>query len=134
MSKLLYTGHGAAEATQIARSRLFNIDNGAGTTLDDAMLRRGYAITLTRAIVVYTTETAGTVAAATVGIGTTVGGVDLVAATALENGKAIGASTALVLAATAVPANTPVIVRHTGIATTALGEYYVELSYTVDEQ
>lgn len=133
MPKQLYTDHGSNAALRIARSRLFNIDNGAGTTLDDCILRHSQPITLVNARIVYTTETAGTVAGATVKVGTTVGGAELVASTAYENAKTVGTSTALVLVLTAVAANTLVSVRHTGIATTALGEAYVELEYTVDE-
>lgn len=122
-----------AARIHVARSRLFNIDNGAGTTIDDCILRHSQPITITAARVVYTTETTGTVAAATVKVGTTVGGAEIVAATALENTKTIGLKTALTLVAAAVPADTLISVRHTGIAVTAAGEYYVEIEYTVDD-
>ena len=39
------------------------------------------------------------------------------------------ASTALTLALTDIAANTPLIARHTGVATTAAGEYFLELEY-----
>jgi hypothetical protein len=133
MSKQLYTEHGANASIKMARSRLFNIDNGAGTTLDDCILRHSQPITLVAAQIEYTTETAGTVAGATVKVGTTVGGAEIVASTAYENSKTVGLVTALTLVITAVAANTPILVRHTGIATTALGEAYVTLFYTVDE-
>ena len=122
----------SAQVVHVIKSRLFNIDNGSGTTLDDTILIPPVAITLVTARVIYTTETTGTVAAATISVGTTVGGVDLVAATALENSKAVGTSTALTLAATAVSAGTPIIARHTGVATTATGEYYVQIRYTIN--
>jgi hypothetical protein len=72
------------------------------------------------------------VAGASVKVGTTVGGVDLVAATNLENSKAVGTATALALASAAVAANTPICVRHTGIAATAAGKYRVHIEYSVD--
>lgn len=127
-----YVSRGTARR-QIARSKQFNIDNGAGTTDDCCMLRHSQSIRIHAARAVYTDATTGTVAAATVGLGTTVAGVELVAATALENTKAIGTSTALTLkaAADAVAANTPVIARHTGVAVTQAGEYYVEIEYVV---
>jgi hypothetical protein len=118
---------------QVARSRLFNIDNGAGATLDDVLLRHSQPISIRVARAVYATETAGTVAGANVMLGTTVGGNELVAATAYENGKTVGLATALTLKAAAafVAANTPITARHTGIASTALGEVYVEVEYIV---
>lgn len=114
---------------QIVKSRLFNIDNGSGTVINDAIYYCTQPVAVLSARALYTTETAGTVAAATVSVGTTVAGVELVAATALENGKTVGAITALVLTAAAarVAANTMITVSHTGVATTALGEYYVVL-------
>ena len=119
--------------TQVVQSQLFNIDNGAGATIDDTILYLSQSINIKAARAVYSTATTGTVAAATVGIGTAVAGVELVAATALENTKAVGTVTALVLKAAAsfVAANTPIIVRHTGIAATAAGEYRVILEYVV---
>ncbi len=110
-----------------------DIDNGAGATRDFVVIRPTSAITLTDARVIYTNATTGTVAAATVQLGTSVGGTELVAATNLEDSKAIGTVTALTLQATAVAANTPVTLRHTGIAATAAGMYIVQLEYTVDD-
>ena len=120
-------------ARLVARSRLINIDNGAGTTIDEAFMYHSRAIRLLKAFVLYTTETAGTVAAATVQIGTTVGGSDVVAATAYGNGATVGTVTALVLAKNEIPANTMISVRHTGVAATALGEAYIVLEYAVHE-
>lgn len=116
---------------QVVQTQLFNIDNGAGVTIDDVVLYLSQPIKIVAARVVYSGATTGTVAAATVGIGTTVAGVELVAATALENTKAVGTITALTLkaAAASVAANTPIIVRHTGIAITAAGEYRVIIEF-----
>lgn len=116
----------------VARSQDFDLDNGAGTTVDDCILRRSEAITLRAGRIVYSDATTGTVAAGNAKVGTTVAGAELVAATAYENAKAVGTSTALVFAATAVAANTPVIVRHTGVAITQAGKAYVEIEYTID--
>ena len=116
------------------RSLTFNLDNGSGTTIDDCVARLSQAITITAARIVYTTETAGTVAAGNAKIGTTVGGAELVAATAYENSKAVGTATSMTLASSAVAANTPIIVRHTGVAATAAGEAFVEIEYTIDSE
>lgn len=124
---------GEIPRTHIAHSRVFDIDNGSGTTVDDAFLLVPYAITIRSAYVLYTTATAGTVAAGTVQIGTTVGGEQIVAATALVNAKTVGATTALTLASSAVPANTLISARHTGIAATVAGEYRVVITYTIDD-
>lgn len=116
---------------KVARSKAFNLDNGAGATIDDCILRLDKPVDLLKAQTVYTDATTGTVAAGNAKIGTTVGGAEIVAATAYENAKAIGAVTAMTLAVISVAANTPVIVRHTGVAITQAGEAYVELFYAV---
>jgi hypothetical protein len=124
---------GAAPRTHVAMSRIFDIDNGNGTTVDDAFLLHPYAITIISAYVLYTTATAGTVAAATVKVGTAVDGAQIVAATALANSKAVGTTTALTIVSGAVAANTMVVARHTGIAATVAGEYRVVVEYRVDD-
>lgn len=118
---------------QVVQSQLFNIDNGSGVTIDDVVLYVSQPISIKAARVVYSGATTGTVAAATVGIGTAVAGVELVAATALENTKTVGTVTALTLKAAAerVAANTMIVVRHTGIAVTQAGEYRVLLEFVV---
>lgn len=122
-------GYDTGPALVQTKSMRFDIDNGAGTTIDDVVLVPGVPITITAARIVYTDATTGTVAAGNAKIGTTVGGAEIVAATAYENAKAIGTKTDLTIVAGAVPAGTPVIVRHTGIAATAAGWAYVEIEY-----
>lgn len=124
---------GEVARTHIAHSKIFDIDNGSGTTVDDAFLLLPYAITIRSAYVLYTTATAGTVAAGTVQLGTAVGGEQLVAATALVNSKAVGTTTALTLVTGAVAANTMITARHTGIAATAAGEYRLVITYSMDD-
>lgn len=113
------------------RSKTFNIDNGSGTTDDDVIFSNlGYAVEIkeVRTVYVEATDTTGA-ANATVAVGSTAGGVDVVAAVALEAAKAVGASTALtVLAAGAVIASTGALfARHTGIASTEAGQYYLQV-------
>lgn len=122
----------ATAERRTARSRSFDLDNGAGTTVDDVMLRPSTAITITAARIVYSSVTSGTVAAGSAKIGTTVGGAEIVAATNYENAKAVGTSTAMAIVSGAVAANTPVIARHTGVAATQAGEAYVEIEYSVN--
>jgi hypothetical protein len=128
MSLLIPRG---GQIRQTVSSRIFNIDSGAASTIDDVLLRSAVPIRLLAARVVYTTEDTGTVASANVKVGTAVDGAQIVAATALENTKAVGTTTALTLVSTTVAANTPIVVRHTGLAATAAGEYRVELDYEV---
>lgn len=121
-----------------ARSQPFNLDNGAGTTIDDVILRASKAITVVAARIVYSDATSGTVAAGNVKVGITVGGSEIVSVTAYENAKAVGTSTTLVVATgdpnfLAVAANVPVIVRHTGVAATQAGFAYVEIEYYFDD-
>lgn len=128
-----FTLAGEIPRTHIAESKIFDIDNGAATTVDDAFLLVPYAITIRSAFVLYTTATTGTVASATIQIGTAVAGAEIVAATALGNTKAVGTTTSLTLVNGAVPASTMVVARHTGIAATAAGEYRVVVTYTMDD-
>jgi hypothetical protein len=113
----------------ITKSVWFNLDNGAGTTVDDVVLRPAVAVTITGARIVYVDATTGTVAAGNARIGTTVGGSEIVAATAYENTKAVGTVTAMTIVSGAVAANTPVCVRHTGVAVTQAGQAFVEIEY-----
>ena len=116
---------------QVARSATFHLDNGAGATVDDVVLRHSQPVRLLSARIVYTGATTGTVAAANVKLGTTVDGAQIAAATAYANTAAVGTVTAITLVQTDIPANTPIIARHTGIAATAAGEAFVEIEYEV---
>lgn len=127
---------GASARKQTARSEIFNIDNGAGTTIDDVILKLPYAITIQSARIVYVHATTGTVAAGNAKIGSTLAGAEVVAATAYEDSKAVGVSTPMTVITAAnankIAANGGVFVRHTGIAVTAAGEAYVEVEFTID--
>lgn len=132
MAKYPYVARGA-QANRVYKSQIFNIDNGAGTTIDDVAfyLDKDVEIISVRPVYTEATDTAG-VASATYSVGTTAGGVDLVAATALDVSKAVGAVGAkAALVASVVPANTAVFIRHTGIAATEGGQYYVQIEYRV---
>ena len=118
---------------KIARSQFFDIDNGAGTTKDDCILRHSKAVFIYSARIVYTGATGGTMAAGTASIGTTIGGAEICAATAYENSKAVGVKTAMTLVEDEVAADTPILVRHTGVAATVAGEVYVEIEYAVKD-
>lgn len=121
---------------EFAVTKDFNIDNGAGTTDDDIVLvpSDGVTIVAVRAVYVEATDTAGA-ASANFKVGTAVGGAQIVAATALEVSKAVGTKTAatLVTGAGAIAADGMIAVRHTGIATTEAGQYFVQIEYTVDD-
>lgn len=109
----------------------FLLQNGAGVTIDAELIRSTRPIVITACRIVYDDATTGTVAAGSAQVGTTVGGTDIVAATNYENGKAVGTTTAMVLVAGKIAANTPVLVRHTGVAVTQAGKAYVECDYLV---
>lgn len=111
------------------RTKTFNIDNGNGTT-DDDVWYLPHKTVLVSAYKVYTeaTDTAGA-ASATVGVGVAAAGVTVVAATALDAATAVGAAVALTLALTEIPAATTIFTRHTGVATTEVGQYFVEYVY-----
>ena len=120
---------------RLVKTAWFNIDNGSGTTIDDVLMVSSHPIVPVNAKIVYVDATAGTGAAsATAKIGITVGGAEIVAATALEDGKTVGATTAMTLTTTytdtnPIPANTMISVRHTGVATTVAGQYFVQFTY-----
>ena len=106
----------------------FNVDNGAGTTVDYQLVNLpfdAYVIDV-RAIYSEATDTAGA-ASANFKLGVAAGGDTIVAATALEAAKAIGATTVATVAADYLPANTTLWVRHTGVAATEVGQYFVQV-------
>lgn len=111
----------------VLRSIEFNIDNGAGTTLDDQLANLpfdAYVLDV-RAIYTEATDTAGA-ASANFKLGVAAGGATIVAATALAAAKAIGATTPAAIVADYLPANTTLWARHTGVATTEVGKYYLQ--------
>jgi hypothetical protein len=117
---------------RFAVSPSFDLDNGAGTTIDRVIFRPSVPITITAARIVYEDATTGTVAAGNARIGTTVGGSEIVASTAYENTKAVGTVTAMTIVSGAVAAATPICVRHTGVASTQAGFAHVEIEFTVN--
>lgn len=126
-----YIARGKAQYN-VVTTQTFNIDNGAGTTVDECVLNLPYAIEIMDARIVYqeATDTSG-VASANAKIGTTAGGAEIVAATAYAVSKAVGATTAMTLVLSRIPANTGVFVRHTGIAATEGGQAKVQIAYRI---
>lgn len=123
-----YVARGRQREFYIQTRTTFNIDNGSGTTADDASIGPfpfDCYITSARAVYTEATDTAG-VATANFKTGITAGGATLVAATALEVSKAIGAYTEATPLAVIVPANTTIWTRHTGVAATEAGQYFVQ--------
>jgi len=112
-----------------ARSVWFNLDNGAGTTVDDVLMKPARAALIVAARILYVDATTGTVAGGNAKIGTTLGGAEVVAATAYEDSKAVGTSTAMTIVSGVVAAAGSVFVRHTGVATTQAGQSVVEIEY-----
>jgi hypothetical protein len=114
---------------KVVLSPEIDLDNGNGTTRDYLAYYCSKQVTVRQAKIVYTNATTGTVAAASAVVGTTVGGAEIVAATNYENSKAVGATTSMTLVAggEVVPANTPILVRHTGVASTQAGMAHVVL-------
>lgn len=117
------------DGTNVVSTTIINIDNGAGTTIDQAILNLPFAARITQIYALYQTETAGTVAGANFKVGTTVGGAEICAATAYTNSATIGSKTSATLVSSVLPKNTSLFVRHTGIATTAAGEVRIVAEY-----
>ena len=123
-----FIGHGNQRLFAATTRTTFNIDNGAGTTADDASVGPfpfDCFITAARAVYTEATDTAGA-ASANFKTGVSAGDATLVAATALTAAKAIGAYTEATPLAVVVPANTTIWTRHTGVAATEVGQYFVE--------
>lgn len=120
MAKRLYK-----QQVNTVRSQIVNIDNGAGTTLDEALFNVGSkGGQIVRVYALYN-EAAGTVAGANFKLGSSAGGAQYVAATAYTDSAAVGAVTSATLVEDTIPANGTVFLRHTGIATTALGQVFI---------
>jgi len=127
-SKYPYIARGNQRYT-VLRSQTFNIDNGSGTTVDECLaanLPTDAELVSVQAIYQEATDTAGA-ADANFSLGTTAGGDDIVAATALEASKAVGAYTSATLAATRLAAGNSLFARHTGIAATEAGQYSLQV-------
>jgi hypothetical protein len=118
---------------RVARSKTFNIDNGSGVTDDDVLfsgLSTEAQIISAKAVYVEATDTTGA-EVATIALGTTAGGVDIVAATALTAAKAVGDAVSYTLAASRIAAGGTLFARHTGVAETEVGQYYMQVVYQV---
>lgn len=111
------------------RSEAFNLDNGSGTTIDALLIRQPRPILIVACRIVYEDATAGTVAGGSAQVGTSVDGEQIVAATNYTSSATVGSTTAMTVLNGFVPAGTPVLVRHTGVATTQAGEAVVECDY-----
>ena len=121
------------QARVVVKSANVNIDNGSGTTIDEVLFNSGpTGVRLVRVYFMYD-EIAQTVAAGNFKLGVAVGGATLVAATAYTDAAAIGSVTTGTILVDAVPANTTVWFRHTGIAATATGTGKVYVEYVYDE-
>jgi hypothetical protein len=66
-------------------------------------------------------------------LGVTVGGATIIAATNYENTAAVGEKTAMTLLITNIDADTPLLLRHTGVAATQAGQAHLELEYAVQD-
>lgn len=118
------------QRTNVIKSIIFDIDNGSGVTVDDQLLNLPYAAYITDVRAVYTEATdASGVELGSFALGVAAGGATLVAATALTVSKAIGATTTAAIVSDLLPANTTLWVRHTGVAATDAGKYYVQVTY-----
>jgi hypothetical protein len=110
----------------------FNIDAGAGTTVDEVLLVPKEDIEITDLKVVYTDATSGACAAATVSVGTSaVTGVEIAAAQNLVEGKTVGSTQALTIAEGTVAAGATIYVRWTGVAATVAGKVFLQAEYNV---
>lgn len=126
--KLPYIARGNQRAYVLLTPAAFNVDNGSGTTADYQLCNLPFDAYIqdVRAIYSEATDTAGA-EGANFKLGVAAGGATIVAATALEVSKAIGATTVATIASDYLPANTTLWVRHTGVATTQPGQYYVQV-------
>lgn len=121
------------QSKDTVRSQYFNLDNGAGTTVDEPLFRTGAkGGRLVRVYALYG-EVTQTVAGGNFKLGVSAGGATLVAATAYEDSKAVGTSTSATILVDSIPANTTVFVRHTGVATTQTGTASIIVEWVANE-
>lgn len=127
-NKTPYVARGNQRTIIVMTPAAFNVDNGAGATADYQLCNLPFDAYIqdVRAIYSEATDTAGA-ASANFKLGVAAGGATLVAATALEVSKAIGSTTVATILSDVLPANTTLWVRHTGVATTEVGQYYVQV-------
>lgn len=127
--KYPYIGRGNQRTIVVLTPAAFNIDNGAGATSDQQLCNLPFDCKVidVRAIYSEATDTTGA-ASANFKLGVAAGGDTIVAATALAALKAIGATTTATIASDSLPANTTLWVRHTGVATTEVGQYFVQVT------
>lgn len=122
------------QATFVLRTQAFNLDNGAGTTVDEVVIDNGgRSGRIVRAYALYN-EATQTVAGGNWKIGIVAGGATLVAATAYEDSKAVGDITeGAILLGGYVPAGEEIFVRHTGVGATQTGTANICIEYAFDE-
>lgn len=127
-NRTTYVAHGNQRTIVLTTPAAFNIDNGAGATADYQLCNLPFEAYVqdVRAIYSEATDTAGA-ASANFKLGVAAGGATIVAATALEISKAIGDTTTATVVSDVLPANTTLWVRHTGVASTEVGQYYVQV-------
>jgi hypothetical protein len=126
--KFPHIGRGNQRLILATTRTTFNIDNGSGTTADDASVGPfpfDCYIVSARAVYTEATDSSGA-EGASFKTGVSAGGATLVGATALQVSKAIGAYTEATPLEVRVPADTTIWTRHTGIAATDAGQYFVE--------
>lgn len=117
------------QSVSALRTQFFNLDNGAGTTVDEAVFKASAkGARLVRVYALYG-EATQTVAAGNFRVGSSAGGSQYVAATAYENSKAVGDTTNGVIVNDVVPPNGTVFVRHTGVAATQTGTASIVVEY-----
>ena len=126
--KYAFIGRGNQRTIVLLTPAAFNVDNGAGATADYQLCNLPFECQVLDARAIYSeaTDTTGA-ASANFKLGVTAGGATIVGATALEVSKAIGATTVGTVLADTLPANTTLWVRHTGVATTEVGQYFVQV-------
>ncbi len=116
------------------KTQFFNLDNGAGTTVDEPVVisPTRQPIRIVKVYALYG-EATQTVAAGSYQLGTTLGGSDLVAATLYENTKSVGTITEATVTLAVVPPATVIFVRHTGVASTQTGTATIVVEFVYDE-
>ena len=121
------------QSTKHSATQFFNLDNGAGTTVDEPLFNSGTkGARILRVYAVYG-EATQTVASANFKLGSAAGGAQFVAATAYVNSKAVGDVTEATLVTDVIAPNTTVFVRHTGVAVTQTGTASIVIDWVENE-
>lgn len=115
----------------VATPNDFDID-ASPSARDSVLMVTPFPVTITGARLVFTQSVPlDPTPTASVQVGVTVGGAEIVPNTTILAGKSVGNWQELTLNQTVLSANTPIVVRHTGQSEPCDGRYFFQIDYVM---